>query len=474
MRAVVMAVLAAGLSLGAVVEGHVTESRSGKPLARTIVTLEYVRSGVALPRATALSDSTGRFSFPGLPAGAYRVRAQRTGFVTGYHGGGRSGSSIVLENDSRFMAGIRLQRAGAVLGEVVDENQVGLPGIGVQAFPAGVYPLEQASTAVTDDRGAFRLNGLAPGRYWIRTIARELEDRQGILPTFLGQATRAATARVIAVDAESEVPAGTIQVIFGRLGRIQGRVNGAPAVSVMLFTDAGKKEIAPGGDGSFAFDQLAPGTYELLAHGSGDLAGWRRVQVGEGTATVAVDMGPMPTVSVRSQPEGRVLVSLKRVGDSWAMPSPPAVSGTVQPMLPGEYTVIASPPPGAYVQSVDPIEFTIAPGDSAEITVALSQKPGRLSGRVTLPGGGAAGAAPVFLQATDPELLRRLGGLRRVFANENGEFVFGDLAPGSYNVFSALAAGDGAEPDPQRYAPKVVALGEGQQVSVELELIPAQ
>lgn len=470
-RALLFAALAAGVSLGAVLEGNVVESRSGKPLARTLVTLEFVRSGVALPRSTALSDSVGRFTFSGLAPGAYRVRAQRAGFVTGYYGGGRFGSSIVLENESRFVADVRLQRAAAITGEVVDENQVGLASVGVQAFPAGVYPVEQASSTVSDDRGAFRLSGLAPGRYWVRTVARELEDRQGILPTFLGQATRASAARVITVEAENEIPAGTIQVIFGRLGRIQGRVNGAAAFSVMLFTDSGKKEITPAGDGSFAFDQLAPGTYELLAHGSGSLAGWRRVQVGEGVTTVGVDMGPMPTVSVRSQPEGRVLATLKRAGDSWALPSPPAVSGAVQPMLPGEYTVVASPPPGMYVQSVEPGEFTVGPGDSAEIVVTLSTKPAKLSGRVALPGGGAAGAAPVFLYAADPALRRRMGGFRRTFANENGEFVFSDLPPGSYNVFSVLGASEGSEPDPQQYPAKVVTIEEGQEATVELELV---
>jgi hypothetical protein len=154
------------------------------------------------------------------------------------------------------------------------------------------------------------------------------------------------------------------------------------------------------------------------------------------------------------------------------MPSPPVVSGAVQPVLPGEYTVVASPPPGTYVESVDPHEFAVAPGDSVEIVVTLSAKPAKLSGKVTMPGGGAAGAAPVFLYAADPELRRRLGGMRRTFANENGEFGFSDLPPGSYNVFSVLGAGEGSEPDPQQYPAKVVNLEEGQETTVELELVP--
>ncbi|HWR49751.1 MAG TPA: carboxypeptidase-like regulatory domain-containing protein [Bryobacteraceae bacterium] len=470
-RALLITALAAGVSLGAELAGNVVESGSGKPLARATVTLEFVRSGVALPRATALSDGAGKFAFPGIGPGAYRVRAQRTGFVTGYYGGGHSGSPIVLDADSRYVANILMQRAAAISGEVVDENQVGLPGVGVQAFPAGVYPLEQASSAVTDDRGVFRLAGLAPGRYWVRTVPRELEDHQGILPTFLGQATRAAAARVIAVEAEGEIPAGTLQVMFGRLAHIQGRVSGAAAVSVMLFTDSGKREISPAGDGSFAFDQLAPGTYELLAHGTASLAGWRRVQVGEGATSVGIEMGPMPTVTVRSQPEGRVLASLKRVGDSWLLPSPPAVSGAVLAVLPGEYTVVASPPPGTYVQSVEPAEFALEPGQSVEIAVTLSAKPAKLTGKVTVPGGGAAGAAPVFLYPADPELRRRLGGPRRTFAGENGDFGFGDLPPGTYSVFSALGAGDGVDVDPQQYPAKLVTLEEGQETPVELELV---
>ncbi len=469
MKTALFAAVLAGLcARAAVIEGVITENRSGRPLARATATLEVVRGGVSNPFTSVLTDSSGRFSFANLPAGTYGISAARTGFARGRHA-----STIVLQEDSRFALELRLRRNGAITGEVVDENQVGLAGIPVYAYRADSSPLQAAGHGASDDRGVFRVPGLAPGRYLVRTGAHELEDKRGLLPTFLGQTLRAAEARVVQVDFDTDSAAGTVQPMFGRLARLAGRIAGGTADAVELHSDSFNRSIAPALDGSFSFDRLAPGEYELTAYGRGPVAAWRRVAVREGSNEVALELLPMPALVVKVQPPAKVTVMLERRGFSRWLPAAPVSSDEPGEVMPGEYGAVARAPAGFYVESITPREFVVAPGQKAEVTVTLGGKPAKVRGKVTLAGGGEASGAPVYLYAPDPDLRARLGGTRVLRAGEDGLYAFADLPPGTYLVFTALGIDDPAQADPARYPAKSVTVGEGNEATADLELGPA-
>ena len=99
---------------------------------------------------------------------------------------------------------MRARRLGVISGRVLDENQIGLSNVTVYAYRTG-SKLRLAQSAVTDDRGAYRVVGLEPGRYLIRTGAMELEDRRSLLPTYFGQSPKAQGATPVESQLDREV-----------------------------------------------------------------------------------------------------------------------------------------------------------------------------------------------------------------------------------------------------------------------------
>ena len=175
--------LVAGAVEGATVRGTVVENQSGHPLARATVTLQPVGAGSAAQSVR--TNSYGIFEFPALAAGVYVVSAARLAFAPVQYGQKRwhsSGMPITLTaNDSAFLT-IRMPRYGAIAGTVLDENDVGLPEHEVAVY-TNTRPPKLLARARTDDRGMYRLFGLQPGSYLVRSMSK-LYDDGGYLPTF--------------------------------------------------------------------------------------------------------------------------------------------------------------------------------------------------------------------------------------------------------------------------------------------------
>ncbi len=472
---------------GAVLEGTVVESRTGRPLARAQVGLQMaVGSGFNAAAHSVVADAAGRFRFDNLPPGAYGVTAQRAGYAATAYGQRRAtglGSPIVLGADASFSCELKLKRAGAISGEVWDENQIGLAGAAVIAYRAGEQPLRSAGTATTDDRGAYRISGLAPGRYYVRTAAIQLPDNTGMLPTFFGQTLSAADARTVDADLDAESGGINIQPVAGRLGRISGRAIGPASVTVMLFSDTVRKDVSLGPRGDFAFDQLAPGDYELVAMSVGGtpMAAYQRVSVREGNNPVTLDVAPWPLINVRVESSGgaqidpeRVLVRVNRKGLSRELPSMPLQGGSTGALLPGEYSIWAAAPFDYYVQSVrgggSGSDLFVLPRQTIELVVTVSGRPGTIKGTVKTRDGQPSASAPVFLRATDPDLRARLGGARTVRADASGAYRFTGLPPGQYQVFSSFEFAEPGEADWASVPVSAATVEEKSEVTVNLQV----
>src|ERR1041384_7470121 len=183
-----LATLAAGALQAAVIRGVVVEHQTGKPLARALVVIQPV-AGTQAPTQTVRTNSYGAFEFQGLAGGAYLVTASRRAFAPAQYGQKRwkgSGAPIVLEETASTMLELRLQHFGSISGVILDENDVGLPEHDVVGYRTA-RPPQLVSKAKTDDRGAYRIWGLEPGLYLVRTLAKQYEDG-GYLPTFSKEA----------------------------------------------------------------------------------------------------------------------------------------------------------------------------------------------------------------------------------------------------------------------------------------------
>lgn len=427
----------AHISLAATVQGVAVDANSGKLLAFTKVTLAAVNASDSF---TVQTDRAGRFSFPGVPQGSYLLKGERPGFVRARHG-----SRIAVTADAYFTAELRLRRAAAIQGTVFDENQVGLAGHTVAAYHA-TRPIRPAGSAVTDDRGFYRIVGLAPGKYFVRTAARNYPDGESLLPTFFGQGTALAQASQLDLTTNSEAGDINIQPVYGKLCRLTGWSTAGGAVVAKLVGDTGFVLEASSAAGQFAFDQLTPGSYQLFLE-SGPLSAHRSISLGGDLDGVAVELAPsLPAKFIFAEVGGNALdtaqitILAKRKDPAEGETRRAWPDAAALPAGTWELTVICGA--GHYTASIQGggegerawNEILVRSGRETLVTVTLSSRPGSVRGIVKA-GGAAMPGVSVLLDsavgAAHPIVVQK------TIADERGEFRFRGLAPGRYRIGAA-------------------------------------
>jgi hypothetical protein len=171
--------------------GRVVDAESNQPIAGALVMLAGrnpvpaapIRLGAAgqyietapQPPPQVYTDGQGRFVFRDLVRGSYGVSARASGYLPGSYGQRRlngPSSQIALDDDGRKIdAVIRIWRQASIGGTVRDE--VGEPVVGIQVtllrsvVMNGRRQLAPAQGVSSDDRGMYRIGGLAPGNYLV-------------------------------------------------------------------------------------------------------------------------------------------------------------------------------------------------------------------------------------------------------------------------------------------------------------------
>jgi len=119
---------------------------------------------------TTSTDADGRFAMKAREPGKYRFRVMRTGFVGmeyGAHGPSRPGTVLSLDRGAHLKeVNFRLTPHAVLTGRVVDEDGDPLAGVQVQlarmGYAQGQRRLSYSNGASTDDRGEYRIYGIAP------------------------------------------------------------------------------------------------------------------------------------------------------------------------------------------------------------------------------------------------------------------------------------------------------------------------
>ena len=489
--------LLAGAADAAVLQGVVLDSETGHPLARTLLTLAATQGTSSDSPTTARTDPYGAFVFTSVSPGAYLLSAARPGFAAFHYGASCwncPGAPIYISGDERLGVDVKMRRLAAITGTLWDENQVGIPNMLVLAFTA-TRPLERAGFTTTDDRGFFRLRELPPGRYYVRTAARVADDGMSYLATFYPDSSELTTAHQVQIDLEHTATDINFKPTQGKLYRITGKLVAPPpipATSIDLISDAGRVSAPVAGDGSFAFDAVAPGPYEIYSEGrnpAGHFAAWTRIVV-EHEMEISIQMYPLypAYVSVTDEvkrPVRENVVSIRaRRKDLDGEGPPQTLRLSRTELAPGNWEIEVITPADMYAVSVTAQGtraasrrprvaegwnlLTLGNGYN-QIQVSVSTKTATLAGHVTVRPNEVAPIAPVFLETLDldppdPPILRR------TYTDQNGAYQFAGLPPGRYRAIASFDL-DGAD----RYAvdnanPVTVTITEGARAGQDLVL----
>jgi Carboxypeptidase regulatory-like domain len=448
---------ASGSLCGAVIRGGVVENMTGYSLSRALVTVQPVGAPSEAAMSVRTTDSGG-FEFSHLPGGAYLVRASRRGFLPmewGQRQWNSAGVPIVLGNDEAATLTMRLARFGAITGTVRDENEVGIPDQDVAAY-TNTEPPRFVTRGRSDDRGVFRISGLDPGSYLVRTTGNE-DLELSYLPTFGRQTLRVAEARPVQVYLDDEARDADVHPVKGNLFTISGQAAPIPdpqnfMITVTLASDLGRRTI----EGyAFRFTGLAPGSYEIYVEakenppGTRFLGGYTEFRVDRNINNLGVLVSQVRETAVNFQGVPAAGAKIRRKDLAGVGSTQDLVLNVNNRALipPGRWEIAVTPPSGYYVSRFSPSgrngntrpdgwnEILVQRLDA--ITVALTGGASSMHGVVKSSGSPAA-AAPVFLEAWDPIERKRLVDLHETRADMRGNYRFEGLAPGSYRVLSTF------------------------------------
>jgi Carboxypeptidase regulatory-like domain len=162
--------------------GQVVDAGTGAPIGDAIVrmTLRTSVASPSAPRDRVMTDGDGRFFFADLPAGEYYLQATKDGYAAAEYGQrrARSQSQLLSLGEGERLSDVKLRvwKYAVIGGTVVDEAGEPVIGVAVRALMKNVIAgrvqfgnaevvSELVPSAITDDRGVFRLSQLLPGTY---------------------------------------------------------------------------------------------------------------------------------------------------------------------------------------------------------------------------------------------------------------------------------------------------------------------
>jgi uncharacterized protein (DUF2141 family) len=186
-----------------------SDEATPRPVRRAVVTINSVDGRTA--SQTTVSGDDGRFVFDALPAGRYVLQSSKRAWLDASYGAtrlGRPGTPVAIADGQHVTdLTIRMTKGGVIAGVIRDDQGVPMPAVNVAVMRWAMRNGQRVlvptwttrTTPVTDDTGAYRFYGLAPGDYVVGVIGdgREsgrLTDREArqILPNELADAEQLA------------------------------------------------------------------------------------------------------------------------------------------------------------------------------------------------------------------------------------------------------------------------------------------
>jgi len=243
------------------------------------------------PFLRATTDQDGFYRVTNVPAGVYEIAPSAPAYIVADSNNSRNKTVVVGEDENVDGMNFSLVRGGVITGKIIDAD--GRPVIQqpVNLFSVEVFneqtpqrPVYPGRTALTDDRGVYRMYGLRAGRYKVATGRSENtfggnygRSRTTYKQVFHPDVTEEPKAAVIEVTEGSEaanidIKLGAAMETFSVSGRV---IDGEKGLSVPnarfgIQRLAGDRpeftgtSVVSDAQGEFLIDNLIPGKYTIF------------------------------------------------------------------------------------------------------------------------------------------------------------------------------------------------------------------
>ena len=502
----------------AVIEGIIVHAATGEPLRKAQVSLNRINntgSAVAV-----ITDASGRFTFPAVEPGQYRIAAERNGFVRQEHGAkrpGRAGATVALSPGEILRdVKIALTPQSVIAGRVFDEDGEPLASISVQAlrqgFSRGRREWFPVNGATTNDLGEYRIHGLAPGRYFLTATARLGRVHSDEAYPIVYHPGSLDPSGAVPVELNAGAVYSGIDFSLRRVatGQIRGRIIGSPSrrMAVMLLPAAGSavryanadRAAAIDNDGRYEIRGVLPGSYILSARAneSGRMqSAAQPVQVAAGSITEAnLALGPgieikgAVKIEGQSAPPPRVYITMTPgEGPGLGMQNTRSQDDgrfAANNLVATDYRLnVTNLPAGSYLKSVKMGDLDVlangldlsrgAAGDSVEILISPSAA--QVQG-VAMDADGKPSIGATIVLVPGESLRTRPYLYRTATTDHLGRFSLTGLAPGDYKLFAweDVEFGFWLDADfmrAQESHGQSLTLAEKDQQNLQLKVIPA-
>ncbi|HUL72502.1 MAG TPA: carboxypeptidase-like regulatory domain-containing protein [Vicinamibacterales bacterium] len=474
------------------ISGRLTITENGQtvPVRRARVTLE----SSVLPRPPRVdTDTDGRFQFTNLPAGTYRVIAEKAGFVPRVSDPRRAferPAPIDLNDGQAVQLDIPMQRGAAIDGAVVTDT--GDPAINIvvtaerYSYDASGRHLTPVRQARTDDRGHFRVHTLPPGEYFVEAGPDPLDLLNGpptpgqpppvLAHTFYPGTPRVGEARTISLAVGQNVSDMDVRLTRVAVVSVKGHANlssGAPAKDVYFrFQRVG----GPVGEvrgwslpesSEFDFPAVPPGDYWVMAvarpspGAALEYAAVRLTVVGQNISDLVVTTAKGASIAGRVDVDGGAaplpadlrVVAYETDYSLPALPGPPAptTDGRVDPSGTFAFSSLFGPrllrldglPATWAIKSIALDDRDISetatdfqPGGSPRaVHIVITPRTAVVRGAAQDDGGRPVGHARVVLFSTDERQWQpRSRTVRAVETGPDGQFAIEGVLAGDYAI----------------------------------------
>jgi Carboxypeptidase regulatory-like domain len=512
------------------IEVNVRDSATGQPIAGADVTFIFFQTPPPNVVTRSNTDDAGYIGFSDLVMGRYSVAARRDGYID--QPGPGLGTTVIIDPQTlRKTVDLTLTRGATIEGRILDSK--GLPLAQAQAqllrktYRDGRAVLTRVGSGrtETDDRGHYRLIGLAPGEYFLQAELRPtLTSAQDKYPrvSYYPNAVDVSSAAPIRITGTVELAGIDVRVPDTPAFTISGKIINATEGGRLLPNGQRQRTVAsffigPRDPASleepilvsnrmytsgvndlnetpFELTGFVPGSYYLYPIVDGESGQFQ-------TRRTAVEVTEKNidglTITIERSPDirGRIVVD----GDAstirlealrlllrWKENLPSLVSIRVVPTIDpktGEFTLKGVPesrftpmvtglPPDAYVanlrqgaRNVYEDGIVTATNDSQDpIEITLNAKGGTIQGTVRNASQQAVASAGVVLV---PDARWRGNSLlyKRMTSDAVGRFTMRGVAPGTYKLFAWPALPEGSAEENAEF----IAPFEGRGTAVNME-----